>query len=89
MFENLEQTLTTLQEQGNKNSALLSEIISRLNGGIDPDEPPINGKEVMKRLDISEPTLIRMRKQKKIPFMNVGGVIRYNWHEVKKALSNQ
>ena len=89
MFNQLEQTLTTLQEQGNNNARLLSEILTRLNGGIDPDEKPINGKEIMKRLNISEPTLIRMRKQKRIPFMNVGGVIRYDWHEVKKALANK
>lgn len=88
MFENLEQTLTKLQEQGVINSRLLTEILTRLNGGIDPDEHPITSRELMKRLDVSEPTLIRMRRQKKIPFMNVGGVIRYNWHEVRKALSN-
>lgn len=87
MFENLEQTLTTLQEQSNKNSALLTEIVSRLNGGIDPDEPLINSKTLMDRLGISEPTLIRMRRQKKISFIDVGGTIRYDWAAVKKSLT--
>lgn len=52
------------------------------------NEPPIHSKELMKRLGISEPTLIRMRKQKKIPFLEVSGNYRYVWHDVMKALQN-
>ena len=50
------------------------------------NEPPIDSKELMKRLAISEPTLIRMRKRKAIPFLEVCGHYRYVWIEVVKAL---
>ena len=53
------------------------------------NEPPIDSKELMKRLAISEPTLIRMRKRKAIPFLRVCGHTRYIWLDVLKALENK
>lgn len=46
----------------------------------------ISTEELSKRLNISVPTIIRMRKQKKIPYMPCGTAIRFNWHSVVKAL---
>lgn len=50
------------------------------------NDPPIDSKVLMQRLAISEPTLIRMRKRKEIPFLTVCGQYRYVWAEVVKAL---
>lgn len=56
-----------------------------------PKEPIeiINSETLCKRLDISEPTIIRMRKQKKIPWLQIGTAIRYDFHAVVKALENK
>lgn len=48
----------------------------------------INTDVLCKRLDVSEPTIIRLRKAKKIPFFTVGTAVRYNYNEVIKALEN-
>lgn len=53
------------------------------------NEPPIDSKELMKRLAISEPTLIRMRKRNAIPFLEVCGHYRYVWQDVIKALQQK
>lgn len=50
------------------------------------NDPPIDSKVLMQRLAISEPTLIRMRKRKEIPFLKICGQYRYVWTEVVKAL---
>ncbi len=41
------------------------------------------------RLDISEPTIIRMRKRKAIPFLQIGSAIRYDWRAVIEALEQK
>lgn len=46
----------------------------------------IDGQELCKRLDISEPTLIRWRKKGKIPSFKIGSSIRYNWPVVVSQL---
>lgn len=46
----------------------------------------IDGKELCKRLDISEPTLIRWRQKGKIPSFRIGTSVRYNWPAVVKHL---
>lgn len=86
MFENLENTLTSLQEQSNDNAKLLREILGRLNGNIQPDEQPIDSRELRKRLQISQPTEIAMRKKGKLPHLTVNGHYRYKWSDVVKAL---
>ncbi|HMK18126.1 MAG TPA: helix-turn-helix domain-containing protein [Chitinophagaceae bacterium] len=49
----------------------------------------INSKELCKRLDLSEPTLIAWRKKKAIPFIRIGSSIRYNWPKVVEALERR
>jgi len=46
--------------------------------------PPeiINTDELCKRLSLSEPTIIMMRKRKQIPFFKAGSSVRYNWPSV-------
>lgn len=53
--------------------------------------PPeiIDTKELIRRLNVTEPTIIRMRKKQILPFMQIGSAVRYNWHAVVKALENK
>lgn len=53
------------------------------------NELPIDSKELMVRLAISEPTVIRMRKRGDIPFLEVCGNYRYLWPEVLLALASK
>lgn len=72
----------SIKQLDEKMAALLAQKWER-------QEPPINSKELMRRLEISEPTLIRMRKAGKIPFMNIGGQYRYDWEDVLVALKSK
>ena len=51
-------------------------------------EECITGKELCAYLGISTPTLIRWRNKGKIPFFEMGGVIRYDKRKVSKALES-
>lgn len=53
--------------------------------GVNPVEV-INSATLMERLDISEPTLIRWRQKGKIPFMQIGTAVRYDWYKVLAEL---
>jgi len=46
----------------------------------------VNGEALCSFIGISKPTLIRYRKKGKIPFIEVGGVLRYDKNKVAKAL---
>jgi hypothetical protein len=46
----------------------------------------MDGEEVERRLNITRQTLARWRKQKRIVFIQEGGVIRYDWLKVIAAL---
>lgn len=59
-------------------------IVSKANG-IDPVEI-INREELMKRLEITEPTAITWGKRGKIPEMRIGSNVRYNWYSVVRTL---
>lgn len=52
-------------------------------------EPPVTTAELCKFLRISEPTVIRMKKRGKIPFIAIGGSIRYDLPKVLMALEVQ
>lgn len=60
----------------------------RTTPGLQAATPPeiIDTPELCRRLDISEPTAIRWRKKKKIPFFSIGASIRYNWVTVVQQL---
>lgn len=53
------------------------------------NEQPINAKELINFLDITEPTLIRWRKKGKIPFLQIGSRILYQKGKVIEALENK
>jgi excisionase family DNA binding protein len=46
----------------------------------------ITEKEMSKRLDVSKVTLHKYRKEGKIPFIQVGRTIRYDYKEVMETL---
>ena len=50
-------------------------------------EEIIDTKQLCKKLNITEPTIIRWRKKGKIPFLLIGDSIRYDWHAVLKAIT--
>lgn len=65
----------------------LSAQFDRLEASQPVNEPPITGEELRKRLQISRPTEIDMRKRGKLPYLTVNGQYRYHWPTVLKALS--
>ena len=48
----------------------------------------IDRPELMRRLGLTEPTIIRYEKKKVIPRIEIGSAIRYNWPAVVKALES-
>lgn len=73
--------------------AKLNEIDAKLSsmppGTAAPPAEIINSEELCRRLDISEPTLVSWRRKKKIPFIKIDGVIRYNWPAVISQLETK
>lgn len=66
------------------------EIMERLESLQSPKEDEIIDRaELLSRLKLTEPTLIRMVKRKQIPEIRAGGSCRYNWPKVVKALEKQ
>jgi hypothetical protein len=49
----------------------------------------IDDATLCKRLNITPPTSSRYRKKGKIPYLQIGSAIRYNWPQVVKALENK
>lgn len=47
---------------------------------------PVTTEELCKHLNISKPTALRYRKKGKIPFIQIGGAIRYDLNAVIAAL---
>jgi hypothetical protein len=49
----------------------------------------IDRPELMKRLNITEPTAITWGKRGVIPELRIGSNVRYNWYAVVQALENR
>jgi excisionase family DNA binding protein len=47
---------------------------------------PVTTKELCTYLGVTEPTVLRWRKKKVIPFFCIGSAIRFNLQEVIKSL---
>jgi hypothetical protein len=84
-FEMLPAAVATMQ---NTLNALMVEV-KELRKDQPVNEQPITGTELRKRLNISRPTEIAMRKKGKLPYLMVNGNYRYNWQDVQKKLANQ
>lgn len=71
----------------------LKEDVTKLTDKVDTlqqvqrnNEEPITTKELCKRLSITEQTVNTWRKEKKIPFLRINGVIRYDWNKILEVL---
>lgn len=49
----------------------------------------IDTKELLLRLSLSEPTVIRYRQKGVIPFLQIGNAIRYDYQKVLEALEKR
>lgn len=54
-----------------------------------PQPQIMTGEQVQVKLDITRQTLARWRTQKRIPFIQVGTVIRYDFLKVLEALESR
>lgn len=82
--------MNKFNNQFEEQNILLKDILERLNN-ISANPPPkqieiITQDQLCKRLMISKPTLIRWVKKKKIPQMQIGDLVRYNYFSVINAL---
>lgn len=81
-------SLPEVVENIKSEQAEIKKMLSILLGQKREIEKPIDSRELKMRLDISEPTLIAMRKRGDIPYINVRGNYRYVWSDVLTALNN-
>ncbi len=49
-------------------------------------ESPITRRELISRLKVTEPTIIRWERKGKIPCLRIGNSVRYKWSDVIEAL---
>lgn len=50
---------------------------------------PVTTQQLCEFLGVTEPTILRWRKQKKIPFFTIGTAVRFDLDKVIKALENE
>lgn len=66
---------------------LLEDFISKMPAtAAAPQVELISPEELCKRMNISIPTQIRLRKKGKLPFIEAGNQIRYDWNKVLENL---
>jgi hypothetical protein len=83
-FDNLPQMVVNLTEQ----VYLLTNKVEQLHSVQSNSETPISTDELCTRLKISEQTANAWRKANKIPYLQIDGVVRYDWNKVILALEN-
>jgi hypothetical protein len=81
----MENPFETLQRQNQEIRDLLQQVLEA-KGTTAPEV--IDRPELCRRLAVTEPTVIRWEKAGKIPRMEIGTAIRYNWPKVVAALEN-
>lgn len=88
--ENLRLFLTTEDQLRSVVSECINEVFqerSSTQSNILPEI--IDTKELLLRLGLSEPTVIRYRQKGVIPFLQVGSAIRYDYQKVLDALEKK
>jgi excisionase family DNA binding protein len=48
----------------------------------------IDTNELCRRLSVTEPTVISWRNNRKIPFIKIGGIVRFDWAGILLHLQN-
>lgn len=69
--------------------AEIKQLLSVIRTSPEPAIEIIDRKELLKRLNITEPTAIRWGKRGTIPEIHIGSNVRYNWHSVVRALEDK
>lgn len=54
-----------------------------------PSQTILDTDQLMAKLGVTRPTLSRWRKENRIPFIQVGSVVRYDLDKVLEALENK
>jgi hypothetical protein len=66
---------------------LLEDFLSKMPViGPAPQVELISPEELCKRMNISIPTQIRLRKKGRLPYLEAGNQIRYDWNKVLETL---
>jgi excisionase family DNA binding protein len=81
-WDDLPQMIKSLKEDVTK----LTDKVDTLQQVQRNSEEPITTKELCKRMSITEQTVNTWRKEKKIPFLRINGVIRYDWNKILEVL---
>jgi len=77
------------QEIIEKLNGLEAKIIGTNDSPTTPKPEIIDRDELCRRLDLTEPTVIRWEKKGAIPSMRIGSSVRYNWPSVVESLENK
>ena len=72
-----------------KLDGLESKIAVNTNTSTTPAAEIIGREELCKRLNITEPTVIRWEKKGVLPCFRIGSNVRYNWPKVIEALEGK
>lgn len=62
------------------------ENLIKVPSGVKLNSEIIDTRELCKRLNVTEPTIIRWRKKGAVPYFNIGSSVRFNFEDVIDAL---
>ncbi len=88
MTENITTTLSAGELTALIENAV-NKVVQQIPDNQKSKSTPISRRELMNRLNISEPTVIRLEKKGKIPCMHIGSAVRYDWDAVIEALESK
>lgn len=83
-FDEIAQRLERIERMLEERSPVLNPLVN-----IPIAEKPITQTELCKHLRVTAQTIIRWRRKKRIPFLQVGSAVRFNLPEVMKALEKK
>jgi predicted DNA-binding transcriptional regulator AlpA len=83
----MQQVFTTLTES-DLTEIIHNAVIKAVGSNTQPTTKsnPIDRTELMKRLGVTEPTIIRLERKGLIPSFRIGSAVRYQWESVLESL---
>jgi hypothetical protein len=84
-MSNLQNPFECINEKLENFNATLNQIVQNQTTTT-PGPLILTGDQIQEKLNITRQTLFRWRKQKRIPFIQVGSIIRYDFHKIVEAL---
>ena len=85
----MENPFEILNERFDRLETLLMQLIETKPDTGPNSDAPISQKEICEYLGITQPTLIKMRKRKEIPFKRAGARYLYNKADVSAAIEKK